>query len=1073
MKKSLFTGLIAFVVTLLAGYALAEDVVYTWSGQASAPLTESIDLTKYDKIAVNIVFTQLGTYGSINDSADAIRITSSEGDTSNGFGIKYKKGGGWGTYFFVGSNKSANIPTVGSVNDLTFDFTCRLSDDSTSFTEISAITWSGSGGATTSGSFTPSFTMPASIGISTLGYVTVNASMPDDVTITITATKKSELYTRTIDATESSWSSENAWTVGSTSCAVPPDGAYAELTVNTDSTVTLGSDVTVNKLTVGGSAALTFAGAQLTSPSTTINTDVDVSGITASLGAVTIPEGKTLTIGANTQITSISGAGTLVLDGAAISISADVSTSIEIGEGGGTITATSGHIALTGLISGSGSLALNGGAGSLAVKNSANTYSGALTIASGVVYVGNYGNQNSGTASTLPASTITVKNGATLVSHITGTYSWDSNIVLEDGATLGVKDATANQLTFAGNLAVNGNATFYFHWRKDANFTGVVSGSGTLTILENNAEGGISTMTLGNTQNTFTGVYKTSERQVGNTSCNVKIIVAEGAAANAGFDLNASDDVVQFNAASDTVASVNGTAGTVSSGNESGTVLTVTGTADFSDITLQDVTVGLVETSVVTLTQSQALANGTTEIPAGATVNVVLDSLNSSCELSYFTVSEGATFKFIDPGTGEEVTSGATGTTYTPPLPVWSPVDAESVFGDEECWADNVVPEAGDIVISTSTWGENISVTIPDGFTSVAIEANTTKYTKILMADGASIPSITASGKVAFTPAILNSTNTDIGKVTTLVVDTAHADAITRDLAKEIITIGTGTAEISGVISGSGALTVSSGSTLKLTAANTRTGGVIVETGATLDISSENARLFDDSWGDWSKTVAIKVSGTLISRSWSYGVDGALGCLAANSFCVELDGGAVNFVKSVESSNARGFTVTENGGEISIADGLTFYHDRPNDGNFGIANGSEGTLTLSGTGVYKFNGYVAGVVSVASGTTLAVVADSEGTPVTSFTSLALAAGSIVDVSAAELSAVGLSLPETGVVKIALGEKPVVGKKIVTSYSLMSSFDEDKFDVGKYTLDFVPEDMTVYLGPRQCFYIIVR
>ncbi len=70
------------------------------------------------------------------------------------------------------------------------------------------------------------------------------------------------------------------------------------------------TSLTVNETAT--STTLTLAGEQaLTVATTTLNTNVDVSGITAELGAVTIAEGKTLTVGANTTWTSLTGMGTL------------------------------------------------------------------------------------------------------------------------------------------------------------------------------------------------------------------------------------------------------------------------------------------------------------------------------------------------------------------------------------------------------------------------------------------------------------------------------------------------------------------------------------------------------------------------------------------------------------------------------------------------------------------------------------------------------------------------------------------------------------------------------------------
>ncbi|MCI6590339.1 MAG: hypothetical protein MSB12_04535 [Lentisphaeraceae bacterium] len=81
--------------------------------------------------------------------------------------------------------------------------------------------------------------------------------------------------------------------------------ANAALTMGTTATVAglaIGSETAVGPLTLTGSGSLT-------STTTTIATDTDVSAITASLGAVSIGSGKTLTIGANGTFTALTGAG--------------------------------------------------------------------------------------------------------------------------------------------------------------------------------------------------------------------------------------------------------------------------------------------------------------------------------------------------------------------------------------------------------------------------------------------------------------------------------------------------------------------------------------------------------------------------------------------------------------------------------------------------------------------------------------------------------------------------------------------------------------------------------------------
>lgn len=107
--------------------------------------------------------------------------------------------------------------------------------------------------------------------------------------------------------------SELEWTLDDEATTAKPtsiDGV--ELNVTQNATLTMDSEPTIPILTIDGEGPLTIGGT-FTATATNIATNVDVSNATTTLGAVTIAEGATLTIGANTSYTSIAGAGTLVL----------------------------------------------------------------------------------------------------------------------------------------------------------------------------------------------------------------------------------------------------------------------------------------------------------------------------------------------------------------------------------------------------------------------------------------------------------------------------------------------------------------------------------------------------------------------------------------------------------------------------------------------------------------------------------------------------------------------------------------------------------------------------------------
>ncbi|MBR3777676.1 MAG: hypothetical protein IKL02_08800 [Kiritimatiellae bacterium] len=114
--------------------------------------------------------------------------------------------------------------------------------------------------------------------------------------------------TRDLESPEEIWGAEEEWPAET----VPGADENVKLNVisETGSKLTLDVDASVKDLTISGDCAVTFAGSgSLSAQNTILKADTDISGITASLGATTIAEGKTLTVGALNPATSIAGAG--------------------------------------------------------------------------------------------------------------------------------------------------------------------------------------------------------------------------------------------------------------------------------------------------------------------------------------------------------------------------------------------------------------------------------------------------------------------------------------------------------------------------------------------------------------------------------------------------------------------------------------------------------------------------------------------------------------------------------------------------------------------------------------------
>lgn len=114
-------------------------------------------------------------------------------------------------------------------------------------------------------------------------------------------------YERTIAETTADWKATRAWQSGESSADVPAVGSQATLTANADTTVTLNDVAALSQLTIGGAGTVKLVGAQkgrLSATTAIINTTVNLSEVSACLGAVTIAAGKTLTVQGGSSVLS-------------------------------------------------------------------------------------------------------------------------------------------------------------------------------------------------------------------------------------------------------------------------------------------------------------------------------------------------------------------------------------------------------------------------------------------------------------------------------------------------------------------------------------------------------------------------------------------------------------------------------------------------------------------------------------------------------------------------------------------------------------------------------------------------
>lgn len=114
-------------------------------------------------------------------------------------------------------------------------------------------------------------------------------------------------YERTIAGTTADWKATGEWQSGESSADVPAVGSQATLTANADTTVTLNDVAALSQLTIEGAGTVKVAGAQkggLSATTAIIDTTVDLSEVSACLGAVTIAAGKTLTVQGGSSVLS-------------------------------------------------------------------------------------------------------------------------------------------------------------------------------------------------------------------------------------------------------------------------------------------------------------------------------------------------------------------------------------------------------------------------------------------------------------------------------------------------------------------------------------------------------------------------------------------------------------------------------------------------------------------------------------------------------------------------------------------------------------------------------------------------
>ena len=256
----------------------------------------------------------------------------------------------------------------------------------------------------------------------------------------------------------------------------------------------------------GSGLTITNAAVVLNGTTTTHNLGIasgqsgSVGNIISGAGAINLTGlGSETFYGANTYsgATTIGG-GTLTLGGAG-SMGGGTYAGV-ITNNGSLVHNSTASVTLSGIISGTGSLTKQTGAGELTLA-AANTYTGGTTLAGSTTRV----KSNNGNFST---GLVTVSGNATLATQTGGVaVSLTNTVSINSGVTLSIDSGYFN-LTFAGPITNSGNFA--------TTSSGTTTLNGTNTYTGTTADGASAILTIGGTGSLGAGLY-TNTIAIGNT----------------------------------------------------------------------------------------------------------------------------------------------------------------------------------------------------------------------------------------------------------------------------------------------------------------------------------------------------------------------------------------------------------------------------------------------------------------------------------------------------------------------------------------------------------------------------
>ncbi|MFM8507025.1 MAG: beta strand repeat-containing protein, partial [Actinomycetota bacterium] len=697
-------------------------------------------------------------------------------------------GGGNGAIRNTSGNKTiTGAITLGTSAAIQSDANTLTLSNATAITTASGkdLTIAGSGNTTISGKVTGAGNVIKSgSGTLTLSSTTNDYSGSTSVSSGTLTVGVSEVLPNATAVTVSSGATLNvalAETIGSLTGggAVTMTAGLTTGGNNTSTTFSGATSANAGRLTKAGSGTFTLTGSNL------------------HTGGVTI-SGGVLEVSADSKLGGTPVSATpawLTLDGGTLSattgFSLNTNRGVSLGSSNGTIQVASDQtLTYGGIVAGSGTLTKTG-AGVLMLSG-VNSYTGATTISAGTISIG--ADSGLGNAASLVTNQLRL-NGGTLATTATLTLATNRGISLGDSdGTINVASDTT--LTYGGVIAGD-----------TANSTFTKAGSGTLTLAGTSTYTGSTTISA--------GTLKFSSSSAGALSSSTAVTVSSGAT----FDTNGRTATVGSIAGAGTITLGSGTL--TAGGDNTSTTFTgaINGSGGLTKAGSGTLTVeaDVAFTGVLTINSGGTLRLGT----GGSTGSVASTSIVNNGTLN---INRSVLYSYsgVISGDGGVTISGSGGLSLT---------------GNNTFTGAVTVDSGSNLTIDRSSCGSDAAKTIAFG----NIVNNATITFDITPASGTltcTYPSIMSGTgeivKIGTGTLVLTGANTFTGDVTvnggTLRVSTEN-ELISN--SSDVIVGASGTFDVNGLtetvasVSGSGAITLGSGTLIAGSAGDTSYSGVM------------------------------------------------------------------------------------------------------------------------------------------------------------------------------------------------------------------------------------------------------